>query len=96
MSSICYDEDLPKKGGFVDYYSADATKFYLSHYSNRLLLQFIANNPLATFPEKTQARKELIICDRKLEYWGKHPNFSMQKAEAEIVRMKKEWSTERR
>ena len=46
----------------------DPVFFYLKHYENYLFLKFIANNSDKTL-EKLQAQKELLICDRKIEYW---------------------------
>lgn len=93
MSTIIYEEfPIRTVGVEFNFEDADATKFYMEHYKNRLLLQFIANNTLATFDEKAQARKELVICDRKLEYWRKHPNFSQQVANDHCSKALRDWS----
>lgn len=89
---IVYEENpMPRSGASFDFGAADATKFYLEHYRNWKLLQFISTNTLATFAEKQQARKELTICDRKLAYWSKHPNFDTKRMQAGVVEIDKEW-----
>ena len=93
MSYIVYDDNpSPRSGGKFNFADADATKFYMQHYSNRLLLQFIANNPLADFSEKQQANKELLICDRKLQFWMRHANFSQKAASEASSQLLREWS----
>jgi hypothetical protein len=90
---IVYD-DQPSLPSFkrFDFENANAVKQYLTHYSNHLLLQFIANHSQASFSERQQARKELEICDRKLDYWRRHPNYNSALANAGVIQMNKEWS----
>lgn len=55
--------------------SVDGTKAFLSHFNNYLFLKFVANNPESTLDEKIQAESEMLICEKKLEFWEKHPKF---------------------
>lgn len=72
---FCYKEGKTEKPEFfVPYSKMNATKAYLGHYDNFLYLSFILNNPLSTQAEKRQANREIAICDRKLNWWAKHPN----------------------
>lgn len=95
MSFIVYDDNPTRRAGAkFDFENADATKFYLEHYYNYLYLKFIANNKLATFTEKQQASKELVICERKLEYWRRHKNFKVSTANEGITKLQREWSAQ--
>ena len=69
----------------------NGTKVYVSHYSNLLYLQFVANNPLASFIERQQAEKEIKLCEKKLEWWKRHPNFDQVEALREVEKLKKQW-----
>lgn len=92
MTFIVYDDNpKPHSGGRFDFDSADATKFYLEHYSNYMMLKFMAQNELSTFSEKTQARKELVICERKMEWWRRHHNFDTNRANEGITKIQKDW-----
>jgi len=74
---FCYNEGRTEPPSFFTPYSKqDATKAYLRHYDNLLYLQFILYNPFSTPVDRKQANAELLICDRKLTWWGRHPNLS--------------------
>ncbi len=68
----------------------DATKLYLSHYDNGLTLTFFLQNGNAR--EKSQASKELVMCERKQAYWARQANFDERKALAEIQKLKRKWA----
>jgi hypothetical protein len=73
----CYDTSssmLKNDGAGFDPLRCNATRCYLDHYQNFLTLTFFADN--GSVEEKAQARKELIICDRKMRYWKRQPHFS--------------------
>ena len=80
---FCYSDSAPRSSTPVNVWAMNATKAYMTHYANFLFLDFIMNH--GTYAEQQQARKELTICERKLRFWAKHPNY-----EAEIVRREKE------
>jgi hypothetical protein len=90
MPIICYDENSPRTGSVVPYNRINATDGYLRHYANYLYLSFIFNNT-DDWREKQQANKELTICQRKMDYHRKHPNFNAKHAEAESVKLKAQW-----
>ena len=75
---FCYSEGRQEPPAFFTPYSKqDATKAYLRHYDNLLYLQFILYNPKSTPKDRKQANSELLICDRKLNWWLKHCNINM-------------------
>lgn len=59
------------------------------HADNRMYLEFMAKK--GTFQERGQARKELLICDRKLTFWKKHPNWDARTAELHMVHLRTQW-----
>jgi hypothetical protein len=69
----------------------DGTKAYLRHFDNYLFLQFVSTNERASELEKRQARHELTICERKLEYWKRHPRYEHEAALRGVSELKKNW-----
>jgi len=59
------------------------------HLENYFFLKFMLAN--GNTAEKSQASKELAICDRKLAYWSRHPLFSRQQAEKDVAELKVTW-----
>src|SRR6185503_14665593 len=74
-SFIVYDENAKGVPSKVPYENLWASKHWLTHYGNLRYLDFIANHPDATFQEKAQARKEIVLAQRKMTYWKRHPNW---------------------
>ncbi|TGT90933.1 MULTISPECIES: hypothetical protein [unclassified Mesorhizobium] len=68
--------------------NVDGTRAFLSHYNNYLFLKFVANNPESTLSEKLDAEGELLICEKKLEFWEKHPKFVLSAALNQIKTLK--------
>ncbi|CAO3459656.1 hypothetical protein [Azospirillum argentinense] len=71
--------------------NADATKAWLRHYDNALLLRWLAQHKAATFTERRQAEKELEIAERKMRYWQRHPNYVPSEALAGAADLKMRW-----
>jgi hypothetical protein len=88
--AIIYDESARGNFSNVSIGRMDGTKAYLRHFENKLYLGFIAKN--GTRDEKWQAEKELAICERKLSFWEKHPNFVADTAKREMEKLKKNWT----
>ena len=80
---FCYSDNQPRSATPVNVWKMNPNKAFMSHYSNFLYLDFILNN--GTYQERQQARKELTICERKMKFWERHPDFNK-----ETVRMEKE------
>jgi hypothetical protein len=71
-----YSEGKQEKPAyFQPYHKMNAVKGYLTHYHNFMYLRFIRDNKLSTDAEKRQAIRELVICERKLTWWQRHPNY---------------------
>lgn len=67
----------------------DATKKYLEHYSNSLILSLYLKD--GTRIEKQQASTELAICERKMKYWERHENFDKFRMIKGCDDLKKQW-----
>lgn len=67
----------------------DATAQYVTHFSNSLLLKFFHTK--GTREEKQQAARELTICERKMKFWQRAPNYSQQAALTAIDKLNKTW-----
>lgn len=86
-----YSEAREPFTGAVDFHKLNAVKGYMRHFDNLMYLTFMANN--GTFQEKAQARKELVICERKLKWWENHPNYIKDEVLAAIAKVKAQWAT---
>lgn len=85
-----YEETKGGKSSF-NIADADATDFWLRHFSNALYLRFIAQHKKSTTLEKAQANKELAIADRKMAFWAKHHNYNKDRAQTGATKLKKDW-----
>lgn len=84
----------PRNRGFSNvtpYHKLNATQFYLNHFANLLYLEFISSHSETSTLEKLQATKEIAICNKKLDYWRKHPNWDKTIVEHEQHRLKAAW-----
>lgn len=81
------DPDAPK----INVWKMNGTKAYLRHYDQYLFLHFVAGNSRASEAERRQARHELTICEKKLEFWKRHPNYDHDEALRGIANLKKNW-----
>lgn len=65
-------------------------KPYARHLGNWYYLKFLYTN--GTILEKRQAQMELVICERKLAFWYKHPCFSIEEAGKAIKELQAQWN----
>lgn len=89
--AIFYDDNARSEGPPPNLSRMNATKIWLSHFSNSLILTAIQQKP-KDFLEKHQATKELGICQRKMAFWERHPKFQQQTAANEAHKLKSAWS----
>jgi len=89
---LIYDETpLPGKNkGAIPIADLDATKLYLGHFENSLMLKFFLAN--GTTKEKADASRELVICERKMKFWERQQNFDQAKATEGTNLLKLNWS----
>jgi hypothetical protein len=86
-----YSETSAPSDHKVDVWKMNGTKAYLRHYDNYLFLQFVTNNPRASQIEKRQARTEMTICEKKLAFWQRHPNYDHDEALKGVDLLNKQW-----
>jgi hypothetical protein len=91
---LIYSEEPQNVRSDISIDKMDGTKAYLRHYDNKLYLAFIAKNGSQT--ERWQAEKELVICERKMRFWEKHPNFVGEAARQGMEQANKAWRQEGR
>lgn len=90
---LCYDENEVRHfSGSLNIHKMNPHKPYQRHLENHFYLNFISQNKDATFSEKRQAEKELVICQRKLDYWERHPSFTQVEKERITQEVKKKWA----
>lgn len=93
MSYLVYSDQPQPFSGNMKINEVNPHPFYLRHYSNLLFLTFIAQQ--GTKQEAYQARKELVICERKLKFWDRHPDFRISSIAKEIQTLKNQWEGKR-
>lgn len=89
--ALFYSDTSVRTGTPVDVWKMDGTKQYLTHYANLLMLNFFAKH--GTRAERADAEKELIICDRKLAFWRRHPNYVHELALKGVEALKRDWKS---
>ena len=89
--TFCYDPNAKYDGPNIDPSRCDATKCYMTHYENLLLLKVIMGDAKSTVAEKAQARIETTICERKMSYWARQANYDQARALREMDAAKKLW-----
>ena len=89
---IIYEDNVSVRTGRPpDVYKMDATKLWLDHFSNSLILTAIQRSP-KDFSEKIQATKELAICEKKMTFWARLPLYDLAKATQEATKLRHLWS----
>ncbi|RWI35515.1 hypothetical protein [Mesorhizobium sp.] len=78
----------------INVWKMNGTNGFMRHYENYLFLQFVTKNPRASEAEKRQARHELTICEGKLAFWRRHPNYDHEEAMQRVNVLKKQWQQE--
>ena len=87
MSYIVYDSG-PYDGPRLNLSKMDATRQWLKHFSNSVLLTRIAQSP-RDLEHKMQALRELDIAERKMRYWERQSSYDPLAAREEARRIKR-------
>lgn len=64
-------------------YKMNPNSAWANHYYNRKVLEHIAR-ATQDYAEKHQAEKEISIADRKMKFWERFPNFSLEAARSTV------------
>jgi hypothetical protein len=80
MASICYsDTKEPFTGRQIRIDLIDPHPKWETHFANHCFLSFVQRKSQDR-NERAQATKELAICERKMNWWERHPLFNKDKA----------------
>jgi hypothetical protein len=80
MTHICYsDEPEPFTGRPVPYLQQRPTRAWVRHYTNYLLLDFMARRS-PDRAEVAQARREIAICQARMDRCRRHPCWDAEEA----------------
>lgn len=88
---FCYSDNQPRSATPVNVWKMNPNKAFMSHYANFLYLDFILNN--GDYQERQQARKELVICERKMKFWERHPDFNSTFVRGEKEKLHVAWKS---
>lgn len=71
-----YDDNLKMRSrvNLNDLSASEVFTHYLKHYQISLLLRATERNA-ASFEQKSKAREQLTIAERKISYWERHKRF---------------------
>jgi len=76
----------------IDYTKMKANDRYIEHFHNMMILCAIVNKPKSLI-EKRQAEKEIVKCQKKLDWWSKHMNFDQAEVARQVKEIKDLWNT---
>ena len=88
---IIYSDERVIYNKPFNYDMFDATSKYIEHYHNYMYLKFMSDHADTTFDEKQRARHELVICERKMQYAQRHPNYNRDVANDAVTKILREW-----
>lgn len=86
-----YSDQTEQFSGNLDLSRMNATKHWLRHFGNSLELKWLMGHPQTTIHEKAQARKEMVICERKMAFWARQPNYDKHQALLGAEELKRQW-----
>jgi hypothetical protein len=90
MACIIYPDNPPKFTGHFNINTADPHVFYATHLDNYYYLKFIAEHTQDVL-ERIQANKEILVAEKKLAFWAKHPQFVQSKGIEQTEQVKSKW-----
>jgi hypothetical protein len=88
---LIYNENEKRTGGGFNPNDFDPNACIRKHFENEAYLKFILGAS-DDFSERQQARKELDICERKQNYWKKHPQYDPTIAASDIKEIRQKWA----
>ncbi|SOC90063.1 hypothetical protein SAMN05216358_0082 [Rhizobium sp. AN5] len=84
-----YSDTAPRAHSDIDVWKMNGSEAYLRHYSNYLFLNFVAVK--GTREERASVEKEILICERKLKFWERHPKFDAAYVQGQKEKLIKQW-----
>jgi len=92
MAFLIYNENEIRTGAMPDFSKLDSNRQFRRHLENWFFLKLTLRN--GNMIDRHQASKEMVICDRKLEFWEKKPSFDQKQAEIDIAELRDLWELE--
>lgn len=92
MALVYSDTEERQPGIRLNLDRINPNKPYARHAAAWFYLRFMLAR--GTTLEKKQASRELLICERKMAFWYRHPAFSIEEAGKAIKEQQKLWQTE--
>jgi hypothetical protein len=80
------DRTKPRRGGATAPSPEKAAEKWAEHARNRALLEGVARDPGRSLQDRAQARDELLVAERKLEWWGRHTTGASDRFEMGVIR----------
>ena len=80
----------PKMLGVL--FNMDANRKFAEHFENYCYLTFILRHEATTLVEKQQANKEIVIAQKKMNYWKRMPNWDVNESGRLCDKSRKNWS----
>lgn len=88
----CYsdDEGVGSNGKPFNPAYFDANAKYAEHFGNSLLLNFLLQGATMV-AEKAQITKELGKAERKMKYWERQENYSLEEVTPLLMKERRKW-----
>ncbi|QWY83090.1 hypothetical protein [Rhizobium phage RHph_X66] len=84
-----YSDTAPKGRSDINVWKMNGSKSYLTHFSNYLFLMFVSKR--GTRAERASVEKEILICQKKLAFWERHPRYDAEYVQKEKEKMIRAW-----
>lgn len=84
-----YSDTGARGSSDINVWKMNGSAHYLKHFSNYLFLMFVSKK--GTRQERASVEKEILICERKLAFWQRHPRYDAAYVQAEKEKMIKMW-----
>jgi hypothetical protein len=80
------DRGKPRRGGATEPTPEKAAERWAGHARNRVELERLARDRTLSLSDRAQAMQELLVCERKLEWWGRHTTGESDRFEMQAIR----------
>lgn len=84
-----YSDTAARGSSDINVWKMNGSARYLDHFSNYLFLMFVAKK--GTREERASVEKEILICERKLKFWERHPRYDAEFVQKEKEKLIKQW-----
>lgn len=89
MSHLVYSDTEPKTAFSGSLGNINPNRAWKNHLENWYFLKLTYMN--GSFLDQHKASKELVICERKMEFWERRASFNHDIAREDIATTKRKW-----